>query len=93
MQDVKAAVHQFILDNFVMGEHTSIGDTTSFMKHHILDSTGFLELIGFVEDTFHIRVDDEEMVPENFDSLINVDRYIRRKCAQGDAMAAARATS
>jgi acyl carrier protein len=82
MQDVKAVIHQFLLDNFMMGDDAVVPDTASFMKHHILDSTGFLELIGFVEDTFHIRVADEEMVPENFDSIMNVDRYVRRKCAQ-----------
>jgi acyl carrier protein len=93
MHDVKAVINKFLLDNFLMGEDASIGETTSFMKHHILDSTGFLELIGFVEDRFQIRVDDEEMVPENFDSLLNVDRYVRRKCGQTAIVSAARATS
>jgi acyl carrier protein len=82
MQDVKKMVQQFLMDNFVMGDEVDIADTTSFMKHHILDSTGFLELIGFVEDTFNLVVHDTEMVPENFDTLRNLEAYVERKLAE-----------
>jgi acyl carrier protein len=81
MQDVKSVVRRFILDNFAMGSGVSIADDTSFMEEHILDSTGFIELITFIEETFGIAVDDEEMVPENFDSLANIEGYIARKRA------------
>jgi acyl carrier protein len=80
-QDIKAAVRQFLLDNFVMGGKVVIADDTSFMKGHILDSTGFIELITFVEDTYNIKVEDQEMLPSNFDSLNNVEGYIGRKRA------------
>ncbi len=81
MQDVKSAVRQFLLDNFVMGGDVTIADGTSFMGEHILDSTGFIELVTFVEETFGVAVDDEEMLPENFDSLANIERYLARKLA------------
>ena len=62
-----------------MGGNVTIADDTSFMKAHILDSTGFIELILFIEESFGVKVDDAEMLPENFDSLLNIDGYIGRK--------------
>jgi acyl carrier protein len=77
--DIKQTVRQFLLDNFVMGGKVTIADDTSFMKGHILDSTGFIELITFVEDTYGVKVEDEEMIPSNFDSLNNIEGYVGRK--------------
>jgi acyl carrier protein len=77
--DIKQTIRQFLLDNFVMGGKVTIADDTSFMKGHILDSTGFIELITFVEDTYGVKVEDEEMIPSNFDSLNNIEGYVGRK--------------
>ena len=79
MQDTKNLVRKFLLDNFVMGGNVAIADDASFMKGHILDSTGFIELILFIEETFGVKVDDDEMLPENFDSLLNIEGYVGRK--------------
>jgi acyl carrier protein len=79
MQDIKGVVRQYLLDNFVMGAGAKIADDVSFTKTHILDSTGFIELITFIEDTYHLKVEDNEMLPENFDSLINIEAYVGRK--------------
>jgi acyl carrier protein len=79
VQDVIAEVRKFLLDNFVMGGDVKIADDTSFMEQHILDSTGFIELITYIEDEFDVKVGDEEMVPENFDSLRNIRAYLERK--------------
>jgi acyl carrier protein len=81
MQDTKAVVRRFLVDNIVMGADAQIGDETSFIEDHILDSTGFIELITFIEEAFGITVSDEEMLPENFDSLRNIDGYVARKRA------------
>jgi acyl carrier protein len=81
MQDVKSVVRKFILDNFAMGGGVTVADDTSFMAEHILDSTGFIELITFIEETFGVTVEDAEMVPENFDSLANIEGYVARKRA------------
>ncbi len=83
MQNIKNSVRQFLLDNFVMGANAKIADDVSFMKAHILDSTGFIELIMFIEDTNQLKVDDDEMLPENFDSLVNIEAYVARKKAVG----------
>ena len=45
-------------------------------------STGFLELIAFIEETFEVRVEDQEMVPENLDSLLKIENYVGRKRAE-----------
>ncbi len=79
--DVKANVRQFLFDNFIMGGDVTIDDDTSFMKRHILDSTGFIELITYIEETWGVTVDDAEMLPENFDSLQNIAAYVARKLA------------
>lgn len=79
--NIKQQVRQFILDNFMMAAAAEIPDDASFMDRHIIDSTGFLELISFVEETFGIQVTDEEMVPENLDSLNSIERYVQKKRA------------
>ena len=79
--NIKQHVLQFILDNFMMGGAKEVPDDASFMERHIIDSTGFLELISFVENTFGIQVLDDEMVPENLDSLNSIERYVLRKRA------------
>lgn len=81
MQDIKPAVHKFLLDNFLMGDDVVIAEDVSFMKERILDSSGFMELVMFLEDTYGIKVGDSELLPENLDSLANVEAFVRRKKA------------
>ena len=80
MSDIKAALRRYIEDSFIMGTGSAaLGDADSFLEHHVLDSTGFLELIAHLEETYAIRVGDDEMVPENLDSLDAVAAYLARK--------------
>jgi len=72
-------VHRFIVDNFLFGEEERITDTVSLMDEGIIDSTGLLELIMFLEETYGISIADEELVPENLDSVVNIERYINCK--------------
>jgi acyl carrier protein len=82
MADHKAALRQYIQDNIIMGSNgTKFADGDSFMELHILDSTGFLELISHLEEIYGIAVKDEEMVPENLDSLDAIDAFVARKLA------------
>lgn len=79
-QDIKAATRRFIADNFIMGSKAKpYADGDSFIDRHIMDSTGFLELITHLEETYGITVNDEEMVPENLDSLDAIAAYMARK--------------
>jgi acyl carrier protein len=83
MADIKAQVREFIQDNFIMGaKAVQFTDSDSFMDRHLIDSTGFLELVTYLEDTFNFRIDDQEMVPENLDSLDAVEAYVGRKLTQ-----------
>lgn len=80
MNDTKAALRRFIEDNFILGTGGStLADGDSFLEHHVLDSTGFLELIAHLEDTYGIKVGDDEMVPENLDSIDAAAAYVARK--------------
>lgn len=82
MKDIKAKVRHYIFDNFIMGGDAGrLKDGDSFMAQHVVDSTGFLELVTFLEETYGFVVEDEEMLPENLDSLDNIDAYVRRKMA------------
>jgi acyl carrier protein len=82
MHGIKEQVREYILDNFLMGlKVNDIQEDTSFLDIGIIDSTGVIELISFLEETYGIRVEDEEMVPENLDSLKNVERYVAQKMA------------
>lgn len=78
--ELKAELRRFLDDNFIMGAGgPPLGDGDSFLEHHVLDSTGFLELIAHLEETYGIKVADDEMVPENLDSLDAVVAYLARK--------------
>jgi acyl carrier protein len=80
MDEVKEEVRRYIEDNFLLAARPRpLGDGDSFLEHHVLDSTGFLELIGFLEETYTIKVEDDEMVPENLDCLDSIVAFLARK--------------
>lgn len=80
MPTTKQVVRTYIMDNFLMGgDRARLKDDDSFLDQRVLDSTGFIELVTFIEETFAIQIDDHEMVPENLDSLNRIEAYIARK--------------
>ena len=81
-------VREFVVDNFLFGEGESLKDDTSFLEEGIIDSTGVLELIMFLEETCGIKVEDDEVVPENLDSLHNIARFIDRKLTRSPGVEA-----
>ena len=74
-------IREFINDNFLFGKNEDLQEDTSFLESGIIDSTGILELIAFLEEKYGITVDDEEIVPENLDSLKNLSVFLERKLA------------
>jgi len=83
---VKKLVRQYIADNFLFSDDGyQLSDDASFLEEGIVDSTGVLELVMFVEETFNIAVNDEEIIPDNFDSVSKLTAYITRKMAQDAA--------
>jgi len=79
MNEIKDAIRMFIVENFLFGKNGELEDNTSFLEEGVIDSTGILELVSFLEEEFSIVVEDEELVPENLDSINNVTVYLQSK--------------
>ena len=80
-------VRQFIVDNFLFGEDADgLKDEDSLLAKGLIDSTGILELVAYLQKGFHIRVDDNEIVPENLDSIHRIAGYIERKSTNGSGV-------
>ena len=79
MEAIKSKVRGFVIANFLFGEANGLKDDTSFLEAGILDSTGVLEVVGFLEEEFGLRVDDEELIPENLDSVASIGEFVSRK--------------
>lgn len=77
--DIKQSVSAFIAKNFYVANPGELADETSFLDKGIIDSTSILELTAFLEETFDIQILDDELVPENLDSLAAVHAFIVRK--------------
>ena len=80
MSDIKTTLKAFIVENFLMGdEEFDLKEDDSFLDVGILDSTGVIELVTFLEEEFGVNVQDDEIVPENLDSLVAIENYITSK--------------
>ncbi len=75
------ALRTFITTNFYVADPQALADEDSLLDAGIIDSTGVLDLIGFVESQFGIKVDDEEILPENLDSIAKLAAFVDRKRA------------
>jgi acyl carrier protein len=80
---IRAAVRAFILDRFYVPDPGRLADDTSLLEAGIVDSTGVQEVIGFLEEKFQIRVENEEIIPENLDSVDRLARFVREKLEAG----------
>lgn len=85
--EIEKQIHQFLIDNFVFDPSARIGPEDSLLESGIIDSTGVLELIMWLESTFGFTVEDQEVLPENLDSIRNIAGYIQRKLAHSLAAA------
>ena len=83
--DYAKAVRDFVVSNFLFGEPGSLQDDASFLDSGIIDSTGMLEMIMFLENTWAVKVEPEEMIPENLDSINRVAQFLKRKVARAPA--------
>jgi len=71
--------HNFIVNNYLMGKDDGLTSDSSFLELGIIDSTGMLELISHLENTYGIEIADEELIPENLDSISRIADYLCRK--------------
>jgi acyl carrier protein len=80
--DIKQQIREYVAQNFLFSSNGfDMSDDASFLEEGIVDSTGVLELVMFVEETFSVQVEDEEIVPDNFDTVNNLAIYIGHKLA------------
>jgi acyl carrier protein len=88
--DIGLAVRRFISENFLFRDDgDAIAHDQSLLDAGIIDSTGVLELVCFLETTFGIEVQDDEMLPENLDSIRAISSYVGRKLESGKVELAA----
>lgn len=79
MSDPKPCIRNFIETNFYLQSGSKLKDSDSLLEFQVIDSTGFLELIHFVELEFGMRVADAEMVLENFESIDSIAQFVLRR--------------
>lgn len=79
MRRISDEVRAFITTNFYIPDPASLDDRSSLLDQGVIDSTGVLEVIEFLENTFDIAVDDSEMLPDNLDSIARITAFVERK--------------
>ncbi|MFI4849840.1 MAG: acyl carrier protein [Gimesia chilikensis] len=80
MNPIQSEIRNFVAENFLFGEDPeSLQNDDSFLETGIIDSTGVLELVAFIEDQYDVEVDDDELVPENLDSINRLIDFIDSK--------------
>ena len=79
MSNTADALRAFIKENFLFGKEPDFSDDDSFLDMGLIDSTGVLELVNYLEDTHGIKVEDEELVPENLDSINLIAKFVASK--------------
>jgi acyl carrier protein len=76
---IENKIRKFIEENFILGGEDHLGDEDSLLEKGIIDSTGVLELVAFIEETYRFKIKDEELIPENLDSIRNISKFIQSK--------------
>lgn len=76
---IQDQVRAFVTTNFYVADPAALRNAESLLDSGVMDSTGVLEVIAFIEETFSVTVEDAEMLPENLDSIDNITHFIVRK--------------
>jgi acyl carrier protein len=76
---IKQELRQFVIDNFLYGRPGELRDEDSFLENGIIDSTGVLELIAFLEERFGLELEETDLTPENLDSINKVTRLVESR--------------
>ena len=79
LMDDASKIRDFVVNTFLFGDGAFLKEDTSFLEEGIIDSTGILELIMFLEETFGIKIEDSELIPDNMDSILNITRFVQSK--------------
>jgi acyl carrier protein len=81
IQEVRRQVREYVVSSFYVADAAGLADSASLIETGIVDSTGVLEMVAFLESTFAVKVDDDEMRPENLDSIARIAAFVCRKTA------------
>lgn len=82
MSSIETEVRKYILDKLLFGRtEVEPGGDTSFLESGIIDSTGVLELVAFLEEKFQVKVEDEDLIPANLDSVNAIIRFVESRLA------------
>jgi acyl carrier protein len=85
MEEVNTSIREFVLENYLFGyDEDDLDNDSSFLELGVLDSTGIMELVAFLEKEFDIEVSDSEIIPENLDSINCISNYV---CSKLDSAA------
>ncbi|MCM0082103.1 acyl carrier protein [Geomonas sp. Red32] len=76
---LKEEIRNYIVENFLFGEEAGLKDDSSFIKEGIVDSTGIMQLVSYIQEQYRISVEDEELTPENLDSIRRVTTFVEDK--------------
>ncbi|MBZ5629391.1 MAG: acyl carrier protein [Acidobacteriia bacterium] len=79
MQAIAQELRNFVVNNFLFGQNEKLRNDDSFFDNGIIDSTGILELVGFLHERFGVHVEDQELIPENLDSIDRLVAYLQAK--------------
>lgn len=77
--DIKVKIKEFLQENYIFNSENGLDDDDSLLENGIIDSTGVLELILFLEENFQIKINDDEILPENLDSVNNICNFAKIK--------------
>jgi acyl carrier protein len=84
---VERDLREFLAANYFLGDDPSqLAGSSSLIEAGLIDSTGVLELVGYLEEKFGIRITNEELLPENLDSIDNIVAFVERKLQAGQAV-------
>jgi acyl carrier protein len=79
MSDIKQEIRKFVVEIFLFGQEAGLTDDTSFLEQGIVDSTGVLELVAHLEKAYGIKVQDNELIPDNLDSINAIAGFLAKK--------------
>jgi acyl carrier protein len=77
--NIQDDVRSFVIDTFLFGEDDGLKDDSSFLAEGIVDSTGIMQLVSFLQERYLVSIEDEELIPDNLDSIKRVTLFIEEK--------------
>ena len=76
---IKDDIRGFVVDTFLFGEDDGLQDDSSFLEEGIVDSTGIMQLVAYLQEQYRVAIEDEELIPDNLDSIGRVATFIEEK--------------